>query len=227
MQTIAIVEDEKKIARFVAANLSSLGYSVYEYPGGSSFLEDVDRRQVDLVLLDIMMPNMDGFEVLRRLRTVSDVPVILLTARSQAKDKVDGLNLGADDYLTKPFALDELFARVKAVLRRTKVSEALENTVEIKGLEIDRLRNRVFHQGQEVKLTQNEFSLLSELVKHLDQVVQHRELLQAVWGPEYGGEVEYLRVTIGRIRKKFKAAGALEAADQLKTYPGIGYALLS
>ncbi|EPE63512.1 response regulator [Exiguobacterium sp. S17] len=227
MQTIAIVEDEKKIARFVAANLSSLGYLVYDYPDGASFLEDVDRRQVDLVLLDIMMPHMDGFEVLRRLRTVSDVPVILLTARSQAKDKVDGLNLGADDYLTKPFALEELFARVKAVLRRTTVGEALENTVEIKGLEIDRLRNRVFHQGQEVKLTQNEFSLLSELVKHLDQVVQHRELLQAVWGPEYGGEVEYLRVTIGRIRKKFKAVGALEAADQLKTYPGIGYALLS
>lgn len=227
MQTIAIVEDEKKIARFVAANLSSLGYTVHDYLDGSSFLEDVERRQIDLVLLDIMMPHMDGFEVLRRLRTVSDVPVILLTARSQAKDKVDGLNLGADDYLTKPFALEELFARVKAVLRRSSVTEMLENTVEIKGLEIDRLRNRVFHQGQEVKLTQNEFSLLLELVKHLDQVVQHRELLQSVWGPEYGGEVEYLRVTIGRIRKKLKAAGAIEAADQLKTYPGIGYALLS
>ncbi|WDH75519.1 MULTISPECIES: response regulator transcription factor [Exiguobacterium] len=227
MPTIAIVEDEKKIARFVAANLLSLGYEVKQYIDGSQFLEEIERNQFDLVLLDIMMPRMDGFEVLRRLRTVSDIPVILLTARSQSKDKVDGLNLGADDYLTKPFALEELFARVKAVLRRSVAEEVLEMTVHIKGVEIDRLRNRVFHRGEEVKLTQNEFSLLSELGKHLDQVVQHRELLQSVWGPEYGEEVEYLRVTIGRIRKKLKAAGATEAANQLKTYPGIGYALLS
>lgn len=206
-EKICIVDDEPKILRFISANLRSIGYDVETVESGEELLESYDLISPDLILLDIMMPGYDGFYVLKKLRKFSNVPVIMLTARSNPQDKVQGLNLGADDYLTKPFSLEELFARVKAVLRRSQPSipeQQVSNTATIKTGEllIDLARKRCWINDQEFMFTQIEYSLLEILALNLDKVVQHETLLSEVWGPQYRDDVEYLRVAIARIRKK-------------------------
>lgn len=230
-QKICIVDDEPKILRFIAANLKSIGYVVSTMSSGEELLEKFDLVSPDLILLDIMMPGQDGFLVLEKLRKFSNVPVIMLTARSNAKDKVQGLNVGADDYLTKPFSLEELFARVNAVLRRSKLTSAdskmIETSVITTGeLAFDLGSKRCWINDEEFKLTPTEYSVMEILALNLDKVVQHETLLSEVWGPQYRDDVEYLRVGIARIRRKIKKALQKEE-EYIITYPGLGYMLKS
>lgn len=230
-QKICIVDDEPKILRFVAANLKSVGYEVFTMNSGEELLEKFDLVSPDLILLDIMMPGQDGFLVLEKLRKFSNVPVIMLTARSNAKDKVHGLNVGADDYLTKPFSLDELFARVNAVLRRSQAnsvhSKVVESSVIRTGeLALDLGSKRCWINEEEFKLTPTEYSVMEILALNLDKVVQHETLLSEVWGPQYRDDVEYLRVGIARIRRKIKKA-IQNKEEYIVTYPGLGYMLKS
>ncbi|MBY0121247.1 response regulator transcription factor [Bacillus sp. S/N-304-OC-R1] len=228
---ICIVDDEPKIVRFVAANLKSIGYEVTTVNSGEELFDKFDLISPDLILLDIMMPGHDGFYVLDKLRKFSDVPVIMLTARSNPKDKVHGLNVGADDYLTKPFSLDELFARVNAVLRRSQSNHAepgLAKTPVIRtgDLAIDLGSKRCWINNEEFKLTQTEYSVMEILALNLDKVVQHETLLSEVWGPQYRDDVEYLRVGIARIRRKIKEH-LPNKEEYIVTYPGLGYMLRS
>ncbi|WP_277584056.1 response regulator transcription factor [Psychrobacillus antarcticus] len=228
-QKICFVDDEPKILRFVAANLKSIGYEVFTMSSGEELLEKFDLVSPDLILLDIMMPAQDGFLILEKLRKFSNVPVIMLTARSNSKDKVHGLNVGADDYLTKPFSLDELFARVNAVLRRSQSNSANSNLVESSvihtgELVIDLGRVRCWINDEEFKLTPTEYSLMKILALNLDKVVQHETLLSEVWGPQYRDDIDYLRVGIARIRAKIKKIIQNEE-EYIVTYPGLGYML--
>ncbi len=222
---ILIVDDEPKIRRLLAANLASLGFDTVMAADGAEALRAFDTCMPELVLLDLMMPGVDGFTVLQQLRAHSSVPVIILTARDQTEDKVRGFDLGADDYLGKPFALEELFARVKAVLRRAGGSEPslpgkcseLSNG----DLRLDQAEQRCWLGETEVRLTNTEFRLLATLMRRIGAVMTHEHLLATVWGPEYVGELQYLRVAMARVRQKLREAGLDEAG--IKTYSGVGY----
>ncbi|NEW09289.1 response regulator transcription factor [Paenibacillus sp. SYP-B3998] len=223
-QKIMIVDDEPKIVRFVAANLKSLDFETLTCQSGVEALEKVEGFDPDLILLDLMMPGMDGFDVLKRLRTYSSVPIIMLTARSNSSDKVQGLNLGADDYLTKPFSLDELFARVNAVLRRMDGRMATPTTtmeITLGPVTVNLAQRRTWLNEKEIKFTETEYNLFALLLQHAGKVMTHEQLLSEVWGSEYRDEVEYLRVTIARIRQKVKSLA--EGLDLIVTYPGVGY----
>lgn len=225
---IFIVDDEPKILRFISANLKSLGYDPYSFQNGLEALEKVDLLDPELILLDVMMPDLDGFAFLKRLRTFSDVPVIILTARGNSTDKVQGLNMGADDYLTKPFSLEELFARVKAVLRRSAGRSVNNYTAsEIKNGEvmINLAQRRIWIGKKELKLTETEYGLFSLLMANAGKVLTHEQLLSEVWGSEYRDDVEYLRVAIARIRQKIKQADY--EGGLIVTYPGVGYMIAS
>lgn len=221
---IIIIDDEPKILRFIAANLKSLGYEPHSFLSGEEALDKIDLLDPELILLDIMMPGLDGLALLKRLRTFSDVPVIILTARGNSTDKVQGLNMGADDYLTKPFSLDELFARVQAVLRRS-AKRVVNNysTSEIKNGEviINLAQRRIWIGNKELKLTETEYGLFSLLMANVGKVLTHEQLLSEVWGSEYRDDVEYLRVAIARIRQKIKQADY--KGGLIVTYPGVGY----
>src|SRR5699024_993443 len=187
---IYIVDDEPKILRFISANLKSVGYEVTTAKSGEEFLEKFDLISPDLVLLDIMMPGHDGFYVLKELRKFTDVPVIMLTARSNPQDKVQGLNVGADDYLTKPFSLDELFARVNAVLRRIQPGMSEQqghgsSSIYTGEMEVNIGSKRCWIGNDELKLTQTEYSIMEILALNLDKVVPHEKLLSEIWGPQY------------------------------------------
>lgn len=222
---ILIVDDEPKIIRFIAANLKSLGHETATCSSGPQALETIDSFDPDLLLLDIMMPGMDGFEVLERLRSFSNVPVIILTARSDSTDKVRGLNLGADDYLTKPFSLDELFARVNAVLRRMNgraaVPAAASSEIRLGPVTLNLAQRRTWLGDIEIKFTETEYNLFVLLIQHAGKVLTHEQLLSDIWGTEYRDDVEYLRVAIARIRQKLKQAD--EKHELIVTYPGVGY----
>ncbi|RHW41003.1 DNA-binding response regulator [Neobacillus notoginsengisoli] len=230
-QKICVVDDEPKILRFVSANLRSIGYEVATAASGEELFDKFDLISPDLILLDIMMPGQDGFEVMENLRKFSNVPVIMLTARSNPKDKVQGLNVGADDYLTKPFSLDELFARVNAVLRRSQsnpVNSAIANSPVVRTgkLAMDLGSKRCWLGEEELKLTQTEYAVMEILALNLDKIVPHKTLLSKVWGPQYQDDVEYLRVGIARIRRKIKDLAG-EEKEYIVTYPGLGYMLSS
>ncbi|MDF2958315.1 MAG: walR [Paenibacillus sp.] len=223
---VMVVDDEPKILRFISANLKSLGHETLTCSNGPEALDAIDGFDPDLLLLDIMMPAMDGFQVLQRLRSFTNVPVIILTARSDSSDKVQGLNLGADDYLTKPFSLDELFARVNAVLRRTdgrSVTLATPAVSEIRmgALTVNLAQRRTWLKEAEVKFTETEYNLFVLLIQNAGKVMTHEQLLSEVWGSEYRDDVEYLRVAIARIRQKLKQIE--EKPDLIITYPGVGY----
>ncbi len=220
---ILLAEDEVALRDFVSRNLRARGFEVLEASNGLEAMALWEREEPHLLILDIMMPRMDGLEVCRRVREHSDVSIIVLTALDAESDKVTALDLGADDYLTKPFGVEELLARVRAVLRRTQ-GETRPLTDDIKqfgDLEIDLSGHVVRLQGAEVRLSPIEFSLLKLLVTNVGKVVTHRMLLQSVWGPEYGGEAEYLRVYMNRLRHKLESDPA--NPRHLLTEPGVGY----
>lgn len=220
---ILVVDDELSIVKFLRANLEARGYAVFTALDGAEALKIIEMELPDLVILDIMMPKMDGFEVCRRVREWSQVPIIMLSARGDEKDKVKCLDLGADDYITKPFGASELIARVGAVLRRTEMagSAPARPSFASDNLKIDFAGRRVTVADKEVKLTPTEYNLLQELALNAGKVLTHVHLLNKVWGPEYGGEREYLHVFIRRLRGKLESDPT--SPEYIITVPGIGY----
>ena len=222
---ILVVDDEPPIVRLVRATLQSAGYAVATAARGEEALALVEAERPDLVVLDLMMPGMDGFETLRRIRAAHPVPVIMLTARAGDADKLKGLQGGADDYVTKPFNPDELAARVAAVLRRaTGVAPAGGRTLlRYPGLEVDLERRRIAVNGEEVRLSKTEWALFEQLAGNVGRVMLHGELLSRIWGPEFRDEAHYLRTWVSRLRAKLEADPAHPAP--ITTFPGIGYRL--
>ncbi|GAC1630010.1 MAG: response regulator transcription factor [Ktedonobacteraceae bacterium] len=220
---ILLAEDELALRDFVSRNLRARGFEVLEASNGLEAIALWEHQDPHLLILDIMMPRMDGLEVCRRVREHSAVPIIVLTALDAESDKVSALDLGADDYLTKPFGVEELLARVRAVLRRTQgeVLQPLDGIKQFGELEIDLSGHIVRLRGAEVRLSPTEFAFLKQLVINVNKVVTHRALLQSIWGPEYSGEAEYLRVYINRLRHKLEADPA--NPSYLLTEPGVGY----
>jgi two-component system, OmpR family, KDP operon response regulator KdpE len=220
---ILVVDDEPRMIRFIQMNLELEGYFVSQATNGFEALNKVKDELPDLVILDVMMPDMDGFETLRLLREVSAVPVIMLTVKADEEDKVKGLELGADDYVTKPFSPRELSSRVKAVLRRTE----LPSPVEKSGLKIDDYlqidfdRRLVIAGGQEIKLRPTEYRLLYHLVNHAGRIMPHATLLAKAWGYEYREETHYLRLYITYLRQKIEPDPA--NPRYILTERGVGY----
>ncbi len=224
VRKILVAEDEAALRDFVSRNLRVRGFAVVEASNGLEAIAVWENEQPDLLILDLMMPRMDGLEVCRRVREHSTVPIIVLTALDTESDKVAALDLGADDYLTKPFGVEELLARVRAALRRSHwVAPTPPSTGvrRIGTMEIDLDGHVVRQAGVEVRLSPTEFALLGQLVTNPGKVLTHRMLLQRVWGAEYGDEAEYLRVYMGRLRRKLEPDPANPC--YLVTEPGVGY----
>jgi two-component system, OmpR family, KDP operon response regulator KdpE len=224
-ETILVVDDEPRVVRLVTEVLTAMGYRVLPAASGKSGIERVAMEQPDLVLLDILMPSgPDGYEVCRRIREFSQVPVIMLTAKAQESDMLHGFDVGADDYLTKPFSAKELVARVKAVLRRAgRPGDVTSSSLACGELEIDFARCQVQVRGELVSLTRTEYALLRQLALNANRVILHRDLLSEVWGPEYLDDTDYLRAYIRYLRRKLEADPS--NPRYIKTAPGIGYML--
>lgn len=220
---ILVAEDESALRDFISRNLRARGYTVTEAENGLEALALWERESPHLIILDIMMPRMDGLEVCKRIRERSTAPIIALTALDAEADKVAALDIGVDDYLTKPFGIEELLARVRAALRRSQWlgDQAAPGAKWFGPLMVDVEGRVVRREGVEIRLTPTEFALLAQLVAHAGKVLTHRQLLQRVWGPEYGDEPEYLRVYMQRLRRKLEADPA--TPRYLLTEPGVGY----
>ena len=218
--TILVVDDEPQIRRVMRTALAAQGYAVAEAKSGEEALDRVRDERPDLILLDVNMPGMDGLEACREIRGSSDVPIVMLTVRNSERDKVNALDAGADDYVVKPFGIEELLARIRAALRRAAPSEALPkfNSPE---LSVDFASRQVRVRGKDVRLTPKEFELLRFLISNRGKAVTHRKLLQTVWGPDYGDEIEYLRVFLNQLRKKLERDP--RNPRYLITEPWIGY----
>jgi two-component system KDP operon response regulator KdpE len=220
--TILVVDDEPQLRRAMKATLTDLGYSVIESKSGEEALEVLRHDTPDLILLDLNMPGIGGLETCRAIRETSEVPIIVLSVRDTERDKVQVLDAGADDYVTKPFGIQELLARIRAAIRRLPSSnDAPERVVVSPELEIDFAARRAIVSGKSVRLTPKEFDLLKFLVDHANKPIAHRKLLQTVWGPDYGDEVEYLRVVVNQLRKKLEPVPA--KPQYLLTEPWVGY----
>lgn len=221
--TILVIDDEPQLRRTMKVTLTDLGYSVMEAKSGEEALERLRREPADLVLLDLNMPGIGGLETCRAIRETSDTPIIVLSVRDTESDKVQALDAGADDYVTKPFGIRELLARIRAAIRRapTGGSEDSADIFRRDDLEIDFSARRVVVAGKSIRLTPKEFDLLRFLVSHPNKPLPHRKLLQAVWGPDYGDEVEYLRVFVNQLRKKIEPIPS--KPKYLLTEPWVGY----
>ena len=219
---ILIIEDEAKIARFVELELSHEGYVCDKAEDGRKGLEMAESGAYDLVLLDIMLPELNGLEVLRRLRKTSDVPVNVLTARDAVMDKVSGLDMGADDYVTKPFAIEELLARIRLALRRGGASKTKEDLLVCGPLSLSVPRHEVRWDGKEIDLTSREFSLLQTLLENKNVVLSRDSLLEKVWGYDYMGETNVVDVYVRYLRNKIAAAGG---ENVIQTVRGVGYVI--
>ena len=220
---VLVVDDEKSLRDFIQRNLEIRGYQVWTAGNGLEALAIFDQEYINLVILDVMMPNMDGLEALRKIREKSTVPVIVLSALGEERDKVTALNLGADDYLTKPFGVNELLARVRAVQRRMEwgtSGDTAERLVYGK-ISIDIENHILLVGGKPLEVTPTEFNLLVLLMRNAGKVLTHQMILKKVWGPEYGQEAEYLRVYIGRLRQKIEEDPS--RPQHLITEHGIGY----
>jgi two-component system KDP operon response regulator KdpE len=221
-QTILVVDDEKRMVRFIRLNLEQDGFQVISAYNGTDALEQVRTKLPNLILLDVMMPDIDGFEVLRKIRQASNVPVIMLTAKGEEDDRIRGLELGADDYVTKPFSPRELVSRVKAVLRRTEMVDDTTNVIEVDDwLKLDFNRREIWVGGEIVKLRPTEYRLLYHLVQNAGWVVTHDQLLTKVWGYEYQDEPHYVRLYINYLRKKIEKDPS--NPQYILTERGVGY----
>jgi two-component system, OmpR family, KDP operon response regulator KdpE len=220
---VLVVDDEKPLRDFVRRNLEVRNIEALTAANGLEALAHFQNHSIDLVIVDLMMPHMNGLETIRRMRESSLVPIIVLSALGEEGDKVQALNLGADDYLTKPFGVDELLARIKAVLRRAqRPAAAVDGQRLVRGeLVADFERHQVTRRGEPLELTPTEFELLVYLMHEAGKVLRHRDILQQVWGPEYGQELEYLRVYVGRLRQKIEDDPG--QPRYLRTERGIGY----
>lgn len=222
---ILIIEDEQPIRRFLRASLSSEGYLITEADSGEDGLKKATRQPPDLVILDLGLPDLDGQEVLERLREWSSAPIIILSARDQESQKIRALDQGADDYLTKPFGVGELLARIRTALRHVHRSVTESTVVEIGDLRVDLTSRLVFRSDQEVHLTPLEYKLLVTLLKHQGKVLTHRFLLREVWGPQDSRENHYLRVFVNNLRKKLEQDSA--RPRYILTEQGVGYRFAS
>ncbi|HHW42653.1 MAG TPA: response regulator [Desulfotomaculum sp.] len=220
---ILVVDDERQIRRLLQVALTGYGYEVEEASGGREGLVKAAAFRPDLVILDLGLPDLDGLEVLRRLREWSRVPVIILSVREQERDKIVALDAGADDYVTKPFGMGELLARIRAALRHAAGMEE-EPVLQFGDLVIDLAGRRVTVDDREVKLTPTEYELLKNLAIHAGKVLTHRQLLRAVWGPGSESDIHYLRVYVGQLRRKIEADPS--RPRHIITEPGVGYRLL-
>jgi two-component system KDP operon response regulator KdpE len=220
---VLVADDEPRITKLVSMALTAEGFRVVTAADGEQALARAEDVRPDIILLDIVMPGFDGIEVMRQLRERRPVPVILLTAKGSTADKAMGLDLGADDYVAKPFDLDELAARVRAVLRRSAGSAAAGGIVAFDDVEIDLERRTVSRKGKLVQLSRTEWLLLQHLAANAGKVVLHTELLTKVWGPEYRDDLQYLRVWVSRVRRKLGARPG--EPGRIKTFQGIGYLL--
>lgn len=224
---ILIIDDEMAIQRFLRIALEAQGFEVQIAPDGQTGLQSMTLFNPELVLLDLGLPDLSGLAVLEQLREWSQVPVIVLSVREQEKDKVMALDQGADDYLSKPFGIQELLARIRVALRHSRLQGLNQNTGEpilrAGHLRVEPLQRRVWRGDEETKLTKTEYNLLLFLFKHAGKVLTHRQLLQAVWGAEYLDETHYLQVYISRLRNKLEADPA--QPQIFLTEPGVGYRL--
>lgn len=224
MTRILVVDDDSVLQRTLRINLRARGHEVLLAGDGGRALATFFAEQPELVILDLGLPDLDGIEVLRTLRRSSAVPVIVLSARQQADDKVEALDEGADDYVSKPFSIDELMARVRAALRRASTETDTPGPVEADGLVLDFAASLASRDGAPIHLTPTEWRMLAALARHLGRVVPHEELLRAVWGPHYGKERHYLRVFASQIRSKIETDPARPTL--LVNEPGLGYRLV-
>ena len=219
---ILIVDDDPQIRRVMRTTLVAQGYEAADAKSGEEAIEKFRESKYDLILLDMNMGGIDGIETCREIRSGSDVAIVMLTVRDAEKDKIAALDAGADDYVTKPFSAPELMARVRAALRRLPDGPASDpQTIKAGDIEIDLQTRRVHAHGKEIRLTPKEFDLLRYLISHPNIPVPHMKLLQVVWGPDYGEEVEYLRVFINQLRKKIESDPS--NPQLLLTEPWIGY----
>jgi DNA-binding response OmpR family regulator len=226
--TILSADDDPQLLRLVTRNLQLEGYEVLAASDGQQALEFIEAHMPDLILLDVMMPKLDGFAVLERVREFASTPVIMLTARGQDQDKIRGFDLGADDYLTKPFSIDELLARVRAVLRRSQLQisdpgHVAASRLTLGEMTIDLAQHLVTIGGEEVQLTPIEYRLLAYMAQNAGRVLTQDLLLEHVWGAEYVGESHLLQVNVNRLRHKIESDAA--HPKYIQTKPGIGYLL--
>ena len=219
---ILVVDDEPQIRRVLRTTLTAKGYEIFDAKSGEEALDAIRKQRFDLILLDMNMPGMGGLEACREIRASSEVAIIMLTVRSSEQDKVTALDAGADDYVTKPFGIPELLARIRAALRRLPTPQGTaDELVELDGVQINLVTRRVVTKDKELRLTPKEFDLLRYLISNPNLAIPHTKLLQAVWGPDYGDQVEYLRVFINQLRKKIEPDPS--HPRYLLTEPWVGY----
>ena len=226
---VLIVDDDPRIRRLVAAHMKQAGFEIYLAGNGHEAIEQASLHQPSAIILDLSMPGMGGLEALGRLREWYTDPILILSATDQEREKVRALDLGADDYVTKPFGTDELAARVRAAIRRAERlassgGDATASVVDAHDFEIDLAARIVRRDGEEVRLTRTEYDLLRALAVDAGKVLTHRQLLQAVWGPEYGEETEYLRTFVKQLRRKLEPDAS--RPKHIITEPGVGYRLV-
>ena len=220
---IMIVDDEPQIRRFVRASLTAHGYEVIEAGDAAEAMRKATVDKPDVIVLDLGLPDIEGVEVLRRIREWSAVPVIVLTVRNREEDKIEALDRGADDYVTKPFGMGELMARIRAALRRRLQESGAEPVFRSGGLTVDLVQRVVTLDGKELRLSPREYDLLSLLVRHAGRVVTHQQILREIWGPAHVKETQYLRVYIGQLRQKL--GDEPSEPSYIITEPGVGYRL--
>lgn len=224
---VVVIDDEVQMRRFLKASFDPADTDLHEAENGQDGIRLVARVNPDVVLLDLGLPDLDGIEVARQLREWTEVPIIMLSARGREKDKIEALDAGADDYLTKPFGVGELQARIRVTLRHAKKNKGADPdpVFDVGDLKVDLVMRRVTVRGQEIHLTPIEFKLLSLLVRHSGMVLTHRQLLIEVWGPAYADETHYLRVYMGQLRHKVEVDPA--RPKHITTEPGVGYRLIA
>ena len=224
---ILVVEDEKAIRNFIKISLDTQGYRIIESSTGNEAIALTMSYNPELIILDLGLPDIDGIEVIRKIREFNDIPIIIVSARGQDRDKIDALDLGADDYLSKPFSMGELLARVRVLLRRvSRIQDNSEvvNNYNVDGLEVDLEKRRIIIQGEEVHFTPIEFRIFALLVKHAGKVLTHNYIIKEVWGGVIGGENQSLRVFMANIRRKIEKEPANPRF--LLTEVGVGYRLV-
>jgi two-component system KDP operon response regulator KdpE len=220
---ILVIEDEAQMRRFLHVSLSSNGYQIAEAETGQDGVTQAAARNPDLVLLDLGLPDLDGLMVTQRLREWAKTPIIVISARGKEEDKIQALDAGADDYLTKPFGVGELLARIRVALRHAARGESGSTQLAFGDVSLDLVRRQVLVKGEEVHLTPIEYKLLAALVKHAGRVITHRQLLREVWGPNSSDQTQYLRVYMGQLRHKLEENPSRPV--YLLTEPGVGYRL--
>ena len=221
MSKILVVDDEEQILRAVRRALVARGYEVVTAADGEDALVEAEASMPDLVVLDLHLPGIDGMEVARRLRSWTQIPILILSVREDESGKVQALDMGADDYLTKPFGVEELLARVRALLRRSRSEEGEPPRFEADGVLVDLVARRVVRNGNDVHLTKTEWTLLLAMAEHPGKLLTHRWLLEQVWGAGYQEDVEVLRVFISQLRKKVEPDAS--TPSMIITDPGVGY----